>query len=85
MAAMFDVYAAIMIKEKNHQAPPTSLPATDLGAKAVYWCMKVPSAKKRLFAIPNGFFTLVPITVSSILHSHGENLDTRNKTMLTPK
>ena len=36
MAAMFDVYAAIMIKEKNHQAPPTSLPATDLGAKAVY-------------------------------------------------
>ena len=38
-----------------------------------------------LLLILNGFLTRVPIKLSSILHSHGENRETRNKTMLTPK
>ena len=40
---------------------------------------------KYLLLILNGFLTLVPTKLSSILHSHGENRETRNKTMLTPK
>ena len=38
-----------------------------------------------LLLILNGFLTRVPIKLSSILHSQGENRETRNKTMLTPK
>ena len=75
------VYWCINVPIVNHRL---KLQKRNAKRFASNWKKKVWS-KKYLLLILNGFLTLVPTKLSSILHSHGENRETRNKTMLTPK
>jgi len=77
------------MREKNHQAPPTIRPESDLnspanrlindpfnylGVMSVPCCIKEPRANQRLLPTEKELVTLVPPSVPSIFHSRGENL-----------
>ena len=68
------VYEEMRMSEKNHHAPPTMRPLSDLGVMSVPCCMKAPRANQRLLITENEFSTVVPPREPSIFHSFGENL-----------
>ena len=54
-------------------------PDKHLGVMSVPCCMKAPKAKNKLFITENELVTVVPLTVLSIFHSFGENLENEKK------